>query len=187
MSPETELHVLPMEAVSKPPGGNAIFLAGRGATRPAAHRGAVRRARGVRGFEATRDLLGGHRPDASWVGIGLAIVTLATMPPLAAAKRRVGERLGSSATMSESRQTMLCAYLSVALLAGLLANAAMDGGGPIRWRRSRSPPWRCAKRSMPSTARPATAAPDGRRQRPTAPWTPRGCGPPGRRPAAGKP
>jgi len=53
------------------------------------------------------------------------VVTLATMPPLAAAKRRVGEQLGSSATMSESRQTMLCAYLSAALLVGLLANAAL--------------------------------------------------------------
>jgi divalent metal cation (Fe/Co/Zn/Cd) transporter len=77
------------------------------------------------GVESVRDLVGGHRPDASWVGIGLSVVTLATMPPLAAAKRRVGQRLGSSATMSESRQTMVCAYLSAALLVGLLANAAL--------------------------------------------------------------
>jgi divalent metal cation (Fe/Co/Zn/Cd) transporter len=75
------------------------------------------------GVEAVRDLLGGHHPDASWVGVGLAVVTLAAMPPLAAAKRRVAERIGSSATASESRQTMLCAYLSAGLLAGLLANA----------------------------------------------------------------
>ena len=75
------------------------------------------------GVEAVRDLAGGHHPDASWVGIGLSIVTLATMPPLAAAKRRVGQQLGSAATTSESRQTMLCAYLSAALLVGLLANA----------------------------------------------------------------
>jgi divalent metal cation (Fe/Co/Zn/Cd) transporter len=75
------------------------------------------------GFEAVRDLVAGHRPEASWVGIGLSVVTLATMPPLAAAKRRVGEQLGSAATTSESRQTLLCAYLSAALLAGLLANA----------------------------------------------------------------
>ena len=75
------------------------------------------------GIEATRDLLGGHRPAASWVGIGLAAITLLAMPPLAAAKRRVGKRLGSSATTSESRQTMLCAYLSAGLLVGLLANA----------------------------------------------------------------
>jgi divalent metal cation (Fe/Co/Zn/Cd) transporter len=77
------------------------------------------------GFEAIRDLAGGHRPDASWVGIALSVVTLATMPPLAAAKRRVGDQLGSSATSSESRQTMLCAYLSAALLVGLLANATL--------------------------------------------------------------
>jgi len=77
------------------------------------------------GVEAIRDLVSGHRPEGSWVGIGLAAVTLATMPPLARAKRRVAERLGSSATASESRQTMLCAYLSAALLVGLLANAAL--------------------------------------------------------------
>jgi divalent metal cation (Fe/Co/Zn/Cd) transporter len=75
------------------------------------------------GVEAVRDLVGGHHPAVSWVGIGLAVVTLATMPPLARAKRRVGEALGSSATASESRQAMLCAYLSAGLLIGLLANA----------------------------------------------------------------
>src|SRR4051794_33446942 len=78
------------------------------------------------GVESVRDLVGAHRPDASWVGVGLSVVTLATMPPLAAAKRRVGQRLGSSATVSESRQTLLCAYLSAALLVGLLANATLD-------------------------------------------------------------
>lgn len=75
------------------------------------------------GFEALRSLLAGARPEASWVGIGLAAVTLATMPPLAIAKARVGEKLGSSATRSEGRQNMLCAYLSAALLVGLGANA----------------------------------------------------------------
>jgi len=75
------------------------------------------------GVEALRDLLGGHHPAVSWVGVGLSVVTLLVMPPLAAAKRRVGEQLGSSATASESRQTMLCAYLSAGLLVGLLANA----------------------------------------------------------------
>jgi divalent metal cation (Fe/Co/Zn/Cd) transporter len=77
------------------------------------------------GVESIRDLAGGHHPDASWVGIGLSVVTLLTMPPLAAAKRRVGEQLHSSAMASESRQTLLCAYLSAGLLAGLLANAAL--------------------------------------------------------------
>jgi divalent metal cation (Fe/Co/Zn/Cd) transporter len=45
------------------------------------------------------------------------------MPLLAAAKRAVGRKLGSSATVSEAQQNQICAYLSIALLAGLLANA----------------------------------------------------------------
>jgi len=77
------------------------------------------------GVEAVWSLLGAERPDASWVGIGLALVTLLTMPPLAIAKGRIGERLGSSATTSEGRQNMLCAYLSAALLVGLGANALL--------------------------------------------------------------
>ncbi|MGH2910258.1 MAG: cation transporter [Solirubrobacteraceae bacterium] len=74
-------------------------------------------------LESARDLIAGHHPAVSWAGVALASVTLVAMPPLAAAKRRVGTELGSSATTSESRQTMLCAYLSAALLVGLLANA----------------------------------------------------------------
>jgi divalent metal cation (Fe/Co/Zn/Cd) transporter len=75
-------------------------------------------------IEATRSLAGGEHPEVSWVGIGLAGFTLVTMPPLAAAKARVGQRLHSSAVQSEGRQTRLCAYLSAALLIGLGANAA---------------------------------------------------------------
>ena len=73
--------------------------------------------------ESIRDLAAGHRPAASWLGVGLAAVTAPTMPLLARAKRRVGHALGSSATVSEARQNELCAYLSVALLVGLALNA----------------------------------------------------------------
>ena len=45
------------------------------------------------------------------------------MPLLARAMRRVGDQLGSSATVKEGAQNMVCAYLSIALLVGLLANA----------------------------------------------------------------
>jgi divalent metal cation (Fe/Co/Zn/Cd) transporter len=76
------------------------------------------------GVEAIRSLMGGHEPSVSYVGIGLAAVTLATMPALAAAKSRVAHQLGSAATRSEGRQNLLCAYLSAALLVGLGANAA---------------------------------------------------------------
>lgn len=73
-------------------------------------------------LESVRAVAGTH-PDVSVVGIGLALVTAVTMPLLARAKRRVGRRLGSRAAESESRQSMVCAYLSVALLVGLGANA----------------------------------------------------------------
>jgi divalent metal cation (Fe/Co/Zn/Cd) transporter len=73
--------------------------------------------------EATRTLVGGQHPETSWIGIGLAAFTAPTMPALALAKRRVGSRLHSSATVKEGTQNMVCAYLSVALLVGLLANA----------------------------------------------------------------
>ena len=76
------------------------------------------------GVESVRTLAGGDHPEASWVGIGLAAFTTVTMPLLARVKRRVGHQLGSSATVKEASQTQLCAYLSIALLIGLVLNAA---------------------------------------------------------------
>ena len=70
-----------------------------------------------------RALAVGDHPGVSWTGIGLAAVTVVLMPALAAAKARVGDALGSAATKSEGRQNLVCAYLSVALLVGLAANA----------------------------------------------------------------
>jgi divalent metal cation (Fe/Co/Zn/Cd) transporter len=74
-------------------------------------------------IESVRTLAGGHHPETSWIGIGLAAFTAVTMPLFARAKREVGRQLGSSATVKEASQTTLCAYLSVALLVGLLLNA----------------------------------------------------------------
>jgi divalent metal cation (Fe/Co/Zn/Cd) transporter len=78
---------------------------------------------GYVGVESVRTLVDGHHPGTSWVGIGLALFTAPTMPLLARAKRKVGRTLNSSATVSEASQNMLCAYLSIALLVGLGANA----------------------------------------------------------------
>ena len=75
--------------------------------------------------EAVRTLVAADEPRTSWVGIGLAAFTAATMPLLAWAKRRVGLRLNSAAAVKESSQTQLCAYLSIALLVGLGANAVL--------------------------------------------------------------
>jgi divalent metal cation (Fe/Co/Zn/Cd) transporter len=73
--------------------------------------------------ESVFTLVSGQAPKASWVGIGLAAFTAPTMPLLATAKRRVGKQLNSSAVVSEAAQNQICAYLSIALLVGLLANA----------------------------------------------------------------
>ncbi len=75
------------------------------------------------GVEAVRTLINADHPETSWVGIVLAAFTALSMPLLARAKRHVGLKLGSSAAVKEASQTRLCAYLSVALLVGLGANA----------------------------------------------------------------
>jgi len=68
-----------------------------------------------------------HREHAqtSWLGIGLSIASLAVMPALGVAKRRLGARLDSAATAGEGNQNLLCAYLAAAVLVGLLANTLL--------------------------------------------------------------
>jgi divalent metal cation (Fe/Co/Zn/Cd) transporter len=75
--------------------------------------------------ESVRTFAGGDHPETSWIGIALAAFTAVTMPLLAHAKRRVGNSIASSATVNEAAQNQLCAYMSVALLAGLSANALL--------------------------------------------------------------
>jgi divalent metal cation (Fe/Co/Zn/Cd) transporter len=75
------------------------------------------------GVESIRTFADDTHPSASWVGIGLAAFTAPTMPLLAYVKRRLGNQLHSAATVKEAAQTQLCAYLSIALLLGLGANA----------------------------------------------------------------
>ena len=72
--------------------------------------------------EAIRTLLAGERPSTSWLGIGLAVSSIAVMPLLGRAKQRIGARLGSAATAGEGTQNLLCAYLAAGVLTGLLAN-----------------------------------------------------------------
>jgi divalent metal cation (Fe/Co/Zn/Cd) transporter len=68
-------------------------------------------------------LLTGQKPQPSWVGIGLAIVSITLMPIFGRAKKRLGSQLQSAATAGEGTQNILCAYLSLAILVGLGANA----------------------------------------------------------------
>lgn len=73
--------------------------------------------------ESTRALINASHPETSVVGIVLAASSLVVMPYLGRAKQKIGSRVGSSATASEGKQNLLCAYLAAALLVGLLDNA----------------------------------------------------------------
>ena len=75
--------------------------------------------------EAVNQLVSSSAAKGSWIGVALAAVDAALMPLLGQAKKHVGTRLGSNATTSVGKQNVLCAYLSVAVLLGLLANAAL--------------------------------------------------------------
>ena len=76
------------------------------------------------GVESVRDLLGESAPEVSVVGIVMAALSLALMPILARAKRRLAPVLGSRAAASEANQTRLCALMSGVLLVGLGLNGA---------------------------------------------------------------
>jgi divalent metal cation (Fe/Co/Zn/Cd) transporter len=73
-------------------------------------------------YEGMEKLVTGGDVETSWLGIGLTIATLAICQPLGLAKRRLGAKLGSLATVGEGTQNLLCGYMAVAVLVGLLAN-----------------------------------------------------------------
>ena len=74
-------------------------------------------------YESLSKIFGREAPHPSLGGIILAVVSLIIMPWLARAKRRTGEALGSEALVGDSKETLACAWLSLALLVGLGLNA----------------------------------------------------------------
>jgi divalent metal cation (Fe/Co/Zn/Cd) transporter len=73
--------------------------------------------------ESGLSLLQGERAEHSTVGIVLAAVSLAVMPGLSYAQRKAGRELGSASAVADSKQTLLCTYLSAVLLVGLVVNS----------------------------------------------------------------
>ncbi|WP_127500930.1 cation transporter [Actinoplanes solisilvae] len=73
--------------------------------------------------ESVRALAGGADAEHSSVGLVLAAVSLAVMPGLSYAQRRAGRELGSRTAVADSKQTLLCTYLSGVLLVGLALNS----------------------------------------------------------------
>ncbi|MGD6753069.1 cation transporter [Streptomyces sp. BH105] len=75
--------------------------------------------------DAVRALTGTGEADRSLTGIVLAALSLAVMPFLSAAQRGAGRELGSASAVADSKQTLLCTYLSGVLLVGLVLNATL--------------------------------------------------------------
>ncbi|MFJ3474419.1 cation transporter [Microbacterium maritypicum] len=66
-----------------------------------------------------------ERPEHSTIGIVLTAVSVAVMPFLSLAERRAGKELGSATAVADSKQTLICTYLSAAVLIGLIANSLL--------------------------------------------------------------
>ncbi|WP_060916388.1 cation transporter [Microbacterium oleivorans] len=63
-------------------------------------------------------------PETSPIGLLLTAVSVLVMPFLSLAERRAGRELGSATAVADSRQILICTYLSAAVLVGLVVNAA---------------------------------------------------------------
>ncbi|MFK0039370.1 cation transporter [Paenarthrobacter sp. NPDC090517] len=76
-------------------------------------------------FDAVRALTGAGEAQHSTPGIVIAALSLAIMPVLSWAQRRAGRELGSKTAVADSKQTLLCTYLSAVLLIGLVLNSTL--------------------------------------------------------------
>ncbi|SDK51061.1 Cation efflux family protein [Glycomyces sambucus] len=124
--------------------------------------------------ESVRGLFFGSEAEHSSVGLILAAVSLAVMPFLSWAQRRAGCELGSATAVADSKQTLLCTYLSAVLLVGLALNslfgwtwadplaALVIAGVAVKegveaWRGDNC----CAPNAAPAAGADATACEDG--------------------------
>ncbi|WP_427136754.1 cation transporter [Pseudarthrobacter sp. S9] len=75
--------------------------------------------------DSVRSLTGGGEAQHSTPGIVIAALSLAIMPVLSWLQRRAGRELGSRTAVADSKQTLLCTYLSAVLLVGLVLNSTL--------------------------------------------------------------
>ena len=75
--------------------------------------------------DALRSLLGAGQAQHSTPGIVIAALSLVIMPVLSWLQRRAGREIGSRTAVADSKQTLLCTYLSAVLLVGLALNSTL--------------------------------------------------------------
>ena len=73
-------------------------------------------------YESVKKLYLQEMPDPSLFGIIIAIVSIIVMPVLFYIKYRTGKTINSRSLVADSKQTLVCCILSVALLIGLGLN-----------------------------------------------------------------
>lgn len=73
-------------------------------------------------FQSAKKLILKEIPDPSLPGIIIAIVSLIVMPVLSYLKLKTGKQIESNALIADSKETLACSFLSLALLLGLGAN-----------------------------------------------------------------
>lgn len=67
-------------------------------------------------------LAGRVEAEHSTLGIAITALSVVVMPFLSLAERRAGRELGSASAVADSKQTLICTYLSAAVLVGLVTN-----------------------------------------------------------------
>jgi divalent metal cation (Fe/Co/Zn/Cd) transporter len=68
-------------------------------------------------------LVGGEQVEHSTLGIVITALSVVIMPFLSLAERRAGHELGSATAVADSKQTLICTFLSAAVLVGLVLNS----------------------------------------------------------------
>jgi divalent metal cation (Fe/Co/Zn/Cd) transporter len=66
--------------------------------------------------------------EHSTIGIAITALSVVIMPFLSFAERRAGRELGSATAVADSKQTLICTYLSAAVLIGLVTNSLLGWG-----------------------------------------------------------
>jgi len=73
-------------------------------------------------YESIRKLILGEKPEPSLVGIIIAIASIIVMPILFYLKFKTGKSIGSKSLLADSKQTLVCLFMSISLLIGLCLN-----------------------------------------------------------------